>query len=663
MPIAVNSYLSQNGREFRPVPARALVGAPPTPGELEVTTGHVSQPPRQLALWPQAFPRLVSRPSNTRVSSMALRCNRKSSSIRPTPVRHYRQSTPLHEPGKHRTSNIQHPTSNGWPTDRTTFVSRLKGGSVSVLRMSLHTGPARSSPTPPSRLSVWLLGHRTTTRLAFFLQIGCRGLTSVFNLLWIQLLLRAMGKDLNGLFLNFQSIASLGGLGDLGMGGMVNIQTSRMLGQGKERELRGFLAAARGFFGVVTLLAVGVFLIVSPSLLRWQKFDTVPTVGPLVSLCVIGALAVGMVILNSYITNLNYGCGNILWPVIPGFILLQFSLLVHWLLARKGLPLWMQFTPYLGAAVITHALNWWWLRVSHPALGGLRPVTFEWRQSLSLAGKSFWIYLYSVAMGIVGTVSALLITAGFGPGVLPNYRYNGKLCELTMFAVVSAGSVSLPKITQWLASPEPGVHKRALREIERLNQFQTLLGCAGALAYLACNDWFMRFWLGESLRAPLSWQAAFAANLAVTCAGQLGYELTPRCCEQGMRVGGVTAALMALLNLGLSLIAVKLGSLFGIALAGVISQSAVVLGLGWYSCRQIKIPWWRLTLRNWLLALAVTALGVAIHILLPIHSALTGGVTAGICLAAILLVAFILGIRMKDVREEIVIVRGILGNK
>ena len=47
-----------------------------------------------------------------------------------------------------------------------------------------------------------------------------------------------MGPALNGLLLNFQSITSLGGLGDLGMGGLVNIQASRLLGQGKEDELR-----------------------------------------------------------------------------------------------------------------------------------------------------------------------------------------------------------------------------------------------------------------------------------------------------------------------------------------------------------------------------------------------------------------------------------------
>jgi hypothetical protein len=513
-----------------------------------------------------------------------------------------------------------------------------------------------------ARFFAWLLANRAATRLAFFLQIGCRMLTSLSAFLWIPLVLRAMGKDLNGLFLNFQSIASLGGLGDFGMGGMVNIQTSRLLGQGKEKELRDFLAAARGFFGVVVLVAVGVFVVLSPGLLRWQKFETVPTVGSLPGLCVIGALAVGMVILNSYITSLNYGCSNTLWPVVPGFLLLQLGFLAHWLLARQGQPLWMQFTPYVAVAVFTHALSWWWVRLSHPSLGTLRPVTFDSHQLLLLAGKSFWVYLYSVAAGIIGTLSGMLITAGFGPGVLTTYRYNGKLCELTMFVVVTAGAVSLPKITQWLASSEAATRQRALREIERLNQFQTVLGCAGALIYLACNDWFIQFWLGKSLHAPLSWQAAFAANLAITCAGQLGFDLAPRCCDQGIRVGGITAALMALLNLGVSLIAMKLGSLFGIALAGVISQSAALLGLGWYSCRQINMSWWRLSLRNWLLALAVTLLGVALRILLPVHSALAVGVTAGVCLATILLIAYLLGIRIRDVQEEIVILRGSFGS-
>ena len=510
-----------------------------------------------------------------------------------------------------------------------------------------------------NRLARWLLAQRSSPRLAFLLQIGCRVLTSLFSFLWIPLLLGSMGKALNGLFLNFQAIASMGGLGDLGMGGLVSIQTSRLLGQGKDDELRRFLAAARAFFGIMALLAGGIFLVIAPGLLRWQKFETVAGAGPLTGLYLFGALAIVLLILSSYITNLNYGCGNVVWPVVPVFVIMQLGFLGHWLLAREGVALWLQYLPYLTGSVLIFLLGWVWIRLSHPSLDALVPVTFSWRQLLSLAGDSFWVYLYCMAASVTGTVSGMLITAGFGPAVLPTYRYNGKLCEVTLFIMVSAGTASLPKITQWLASPEPATRQRALREAERLNQFQTLLGCAGALGYLAVNDWFIEFWLGKSLHAPLSWQAAFACSLAVSCAGQVGFDLAARCCDQGIRVGGVAAALMALLNLGLSLVALKLGSVFGIALAGVISQSAVALGLGWYSCRQIKTSWWRLSLRNWLLALAATGLGVTMRVLLPVHSVLTGGLTAGVFLATIVLISFLLGIKVADVRQEFAIVRSI----
>jgi len=221
---------------------------------------------------------------------------------------------------------------------------------------------------------------------------------------------------------------------------------------------------------------------------------------------------------------------------------------------------------------------------------------------------------------------------------------------------------SLPKLTQWLASPDASTRERGLREAERLNKFQTLMGCSAALVYLAVNDWFIGWWLGKSLHAPLSWQAAFAASLAVTSGGMAGFDLAARCSEGGIRVGGITVALTASLNLGLSLLAMKLGSIFGIALAIVVSQSVLTLGLGWYSCRQIKMSWWRFSLRNWLLALAVTVLGVTLRVLLPAHSILAGGVTAGVYLAAILLIAFLLGVKLEDVRQETAILRSIFGS-
>jgi O-antigen/teichoic acid export membrane protein len=510
-----------------------------------------------------------------------------------------------------------------------------------------------------NRLTWWLLAQRSSPRLAFLLQIGCRALTSLCSLLWIPLLLRSMGQGLNGLLLNFQSIASMGGLGDLGMGGLVNIQTSRMLGQEKEAELRKFLAAARAFFGIMALLAGGIFLVIAPGLLRWQKFDAVPGVGPLAGIYVLGALAIALVILNSYIANLNYGCGNVVWPVIPVFVIMQLGFLGHWLLARKGASLWVQYLPYLAGSVLIFLLAWVWIRISHPSLGTLRPLTVDWRQFITLAGKSFWVYLYSLAGPIYVTISALLITARFGPEILVTFRYNSKLSELAYFVVNSACLASLPKITQWLASPATEIRARAVREAERLNKFQTLMGCSAALVYMTNNDWFIGVWLGQSLHAPVSWQAAFAANLAVMSAGQAGLELACRCCDEGIRVGGIMIAGTVLFNLGLCFVAMKLGSIFGFAIAMVVTQSLLTQGLGWYACRKMNASWWRLSVRNWLLALGASGLGILLRIYLPINSAITAGASAAVCLAAMLLVASLLGIRINDLREEFALLQGI----
>ena len=249
------------------------------------------------------------------------------------------------------------------------------------------------------------------------------------------------------------------------------------------------------------------------------------------------------------------------------------------------MPLWVQYVPYLASAFLIYATGWVWIRLSHPAFATVLPLTWDWRQFAGLAGKSFWVYLYCLSNGVYLLISSLLIPPAFGPEALPVYRFNNKLCELAMFVIGSASLASLPKITQWLASPAASTRERALHEAQRLNKFQTLLGCSAALVYLAVNDLFIIHWLGKDLHADFSWQCAFALNLAITAAGLVGVDLAARCCEHGIRIGGIAVALTALLNLGLSLVAMKLGSILGIAVATVISQTLVTLGLGWFTSR------------------------------------------------------------------------------
>ena len=76
------------------------------------------------------------------------------------------------------------------------------------------------------RFSRWLDSQRHSTRLSFLLQIACRICFSLLSLLWTPMLLHSMGRNLNGLFLNFQKWASLDGCtGDPSAADSNNCQT------------------------------------------------------------------------------------------------------------------------------------------------------------------------------------------------------------------------------------------------------------------------------------------------------------------------------------------------------------------------------------------------------------------------------------------------------
>ncbi len=389
--------------------------------------------------------------------------------------------------------------------------------------------------------------QRNSSRLGFLLQAGTRIFSSFMALIWIRLLVGAMGQEMNSLFLAFQNVLSFGGLGDLGMGGAVGIRTGQYLGAGKEKEaeLQRFLAAARTVFLLLALVVAGSVVLMSPWLPEWLRFRNTPGAGMLQPVFCVGALLMGGVLLASYINNLNYACGNVTWPILPAFVLLQFSMVGHWWLASHGEPLWIQFLPYLASSAAGICLTWFYVRTSHRPLARLWPLGFDWRMVGSLMESSIWMYLCTMGNSIYRNTDGLLINAhaGFPLGTLSYYTYNYKFCEIVVFVVLTASFVTLPKITQWMASEDPKDQERVRVEMRRLNQFQTLLGCGAALAYLAGNNLFMKIWWLHKAD-PIAPAApplllAFALNMAVTASGDVGIQLALRSGKRGMRVMGM----------------------------------------------------------------------------------------------------------------------------
>lgn len=496
-------------------------------------------------------------------------------------------------------------------------------------------------------------------------------LGAFFSLLWGRLLLRAMGDSLLGLFLNFQALTRLGGLGDLGISGALALKAGLMLGSGDEAGLRKLLASARSLFLLLAGGLFALFLLLSPWLPRWLNFEGVPGAGSMTWLFLYGGLSAAVFIIGGYFASLNYAHGTVTWPVLPGSLVVPaLAPLFHWQLALMHMPLWVQNIPYVVGSLLIAVLGWQMLKWSHPWLGELTPLEFDRSQLRALGTASWWVYLITVGTAIYVTTDRLVIGAVIGHDLIPTYQFNYKACELCITLIVTAAFVSLPKITQWISSPDKADREKLLTELERLTTFEIVLTCGATLGYLAFNNLFIRVWLGKAYEAHLVWQFAFAANLAVTCGGNAGIQLAVRAGDKGLRLAGLAAAGTGLLNLGLSIVSVKLvasigvtAAVAGVAVATVIAQSISSIFLGTVTSRYLGISVTRWIARCWLLPIAFTIGGAALKQLLPDNSFAHLGLLSICYLALFLVVCRLAGTNWELLRTELAQLRAMLARK
>jgi O-antigen/teichoic acid export membrane protein len=510
-------------------------------------------------------------------------------------------------------------------------------------------------------LTSWLQRIRTSARMAFAWRMVATGLGSLFSLLWTRLLLRAMGDPLMGLFLTFQSLTRLGGLGDFGITGALGLRVGTLLGRGDDAGLKALLASARTLF---LLLAGGLcilFVALSPWLPHWLGFDRVAGVGSMKLLFLYGGLSLGLMILGGYFASLNYAHGTVTWPIFPSVLFVQvLAPFIHWRLALLHMPLWIQLLPYLGSAMLTAFLAWRMLKWSHPSLGDLRPLKRDRAQWKTLASASGWVYLVSLGTAIYFNTDRLVIGAWINLGEIPRYNANYKACDLLIMLIQTAAFVSFPKITQWIASQHEPDRRRVLTESNRLSVFEIVLSCGAVLGYLAFNNLFVELWLGKAYQVPLPLQFAFACNLAVTLGGNAGIQLSMRAGNNGLMYGGLAVAGTGVLNLALSILAVKLVSVYGLtfALTGVagataVAQSVSSLCLGTVASRYLGLSATRWAGRCWLLPISFTLVAAVLKELFPQDSITHLAVLSACYGALFLVVCRLAGMNRELLRSEI----------
>jgi O-antigen/teichoic acid export membrane protein len=302
------------------------------------------------------------------------------------------------------------------------------------------------------------------------------------------------------------------------------------------------------------------------------------------------------------------------------------------------------------------------VRVAHPWLGETFPLGRDRAHWRELFGASGWVYLFSVGNLIFSATDSLLINKGFGPEAVTPYQLNYRIVELIIQVIGSAAVIGMSKINLWIHSPEPENKERARAAVERLLTFQSSIATFGAMAYLAIDSMLIGTIFGHWRVVSLPLQWAFALNLAVTMCGDAGIQVAGIATRTGVRTAGAAIGITALLNLGLSYAAMKMGSIEGIAYATVIAQTLLSWFLGWHVCRVLKLSCSRWFLRSWLLpAVFVSATAWAQWRIGP------GTWTGAAILFSIVCVlgiihALLAGVNREFLRKELSVLRSLLPN-
>ena len=165
---------------------------------------------------------------------------------------------------------------------------------------------------------------------------------------------------------------------------------------------------------------------------------------------------------------------------------------------------------FVAPAFLILLANWWMLRISHPPLSAVRPVKFAAPQLLQLGAISLWTNLGSLAYLINVTCDRIVINGAFGPGEVPGFRFNNRLCELLITFVSSASFFALPGLVLAIVV----IRGIARRDTDKLGNFwvdttRCLLWVllpiclAGSLVFVS-QGVVQNFWALTSVLAPFN---------------------------------------------------------------------------------------------------------------------------------------------------------------
>lgn len=404
--------------------------------------------------------------------------------------------------------------------------------------------------------------------------IGGRVLTMALSLVTVPLTLNYLGPERYGMWLTISSMIALLSFTDLGIGnGLLNAVTHTMA-RGEFAEARRQTSSALLMLVTLSVVLAGLFAVCYP-IIPWARFlavsspQAVSEAGPAVAVWVafflVGlplsvAAQVRLGRQEGYILNLTTAAGSLVAVV---------ALLIV-ILGRQGVPFLvvaMAGPPLLAAAANGLVL----FKYNAPDLRPMLRLARR-RTGVGLLRAGFLFFVLQIAMAIAFTSDTLVVAQIIGPEAVAEYGIASKLFMIPAAIVAIALAPLWPAYGEAIARGDIQWTRSTLVRSIKAGLF---ISVPAAAALVTFGQPIIGLWVGTSVSPPFLLLLGLGIWVVMSTVGNSIAMLLNGAHE--IRLQALAAAVMAVVNLGLSIWLTSRIGVAGVMWGTVIAYGAIVL--------------------------------------------------------------------------------------
>jgi O-antigen/teichoic acid export membrane protein len=404
--------------------------------------------------------------------------------------------------------------------------------------------------------------------------LGGRGLTVVLSLVTVPLTLNYLGPERYGVWLTISSVIALLAFTDLGIGsGLLNALTRTMA----HNELAVARRQISSAFVLLTLVAVALcgLFVVSYPLVPWTSVlaassggaasEAGPALAAWAACFVIGmplgiAAQVRLARQEGYVAHFTAAAGN----------LAAFATLLAAVMSRQGLPVLV--LAMAGPPLIASAING--ITLFGRDAPQLRPSfqLADFSTGVGLLRAGFLFFVLQIAIAVAFTSDTLVVAHVLGATAVAEYGVVSKLFVLPLALVAIALSPLWPAYGDAIARGDIVWARLTLR---RSLKTGLLIAVPVATVLVVFGLPIITFWVGTSVSPPFALLLGFGIWVVLSTVGNCVAMLLNGAHE--IRLQAAAAAVMAVVNLAVSIWLTSQIGVAGVIWGTVIAYAALVL--------------------------------------------------------------------------------------